>query len=263
MNAGDPVVRLEQVGVRRGDKLILNNINLEILPNQRWVVIGANGAGKTTLFNLLAANSHPTQGKVTLLGQVLGKSDLFELRPRIGYVTAKLVENFPESERVLDVVLTAAYAITGRWQESYEASDLARAMQLLGAMGVGELSERNFHTLSEGERKRVLIARALMPNPELLLLDEPASALDLAGRELLLAKLTEMANDLYGPTLVIVTHHLEEIPIGTTHALLLSNGNLVAAGPIAQVLTSQLISQAYGMQISVWQDGQRFFARAN
>jgi iron complex transport system ATP-binding protein len=248
--------------VRRGDKNILGPIDWAVNPGERWVILGPNGAGKTTLLQLCATLIHPTSGDVKILGQSLGKIDVFELRTRIGITSSAFVKDFPEDEIVMDVVLTAAYAMLGRWQESYDLWDESRAKGLLTALGVRDLGSRLFSSLSEGEKKRVQIARALMTDPELLLLDEPASSLDLGGREDLLVRLERLAKDPLAPATVIVTHHVEEIPIGTTHALLLKDGEIIAQGAVDRVITNSFMSQAYGLQINVNHDDGRYFARA-
>ncbi len=176
--------------------------------------------------------------------------------------SAALADRIPGGERVLDVVLTAAYGTTGRWREHYEALDHERAHALLEVFGVGHLGERLFGTLSSGERKRVQISRALMTDPELLLLDEPAAGLDLGGREELLGALTELARDQRSPVLVLVTHHVEEIPVGFTHGLLLHGGRVHAAGPLPEVITPQHLSEAFGMELVVERHGERWSARA-
>jgi iron complex transport system ATP-binding protein len=248
--------------VRRGDKNILGPIDWAVNAGERWVILGPNGAGKTTLLQLCATLIHPTSGDVKILGQSLGKIDVFELRTRIGITSSAFVKDFPEDEIVMDVVLTAAYAMLGRWQESYDLWDESRAKGLLTALGVRDLGSRLFSSLSEGEKKRVQIARALMTDPELLLLDEPASSLDLGGREDLLVRLERLAKDPLAPATVIVTHHVEEIPIGTTHALLLKDGEVIAQGAVDRVITNSFMSQAYGLQINVNHDDGRYFARA-
>jgi iron complex transport system ATP-binding protein len=227
MNA---ILEIDNVSVRRGDKNILGPLNWQVLEGQRWVVLGPNGAGKTTLLQVCSSLIHPTIGNIRILGEQLGKVDVFELRTRIGLTSSALVEQLPSDELVIDVVLTAAYAMLGRWQEKYDLWDESRAMALLTALGVRELGERHFGSLSDGEKKRVQIARALMADPELLLLDEPASSLDLGGREDLLKRIEIFAKDPLAPATVIVTHHIEEIPSGTTHALLLKDGTVVAQG---------------------------------
>jgi iron complex transport system ATP-binding protein len=224
--------------------------------------LGPNGAGKTTLLQVCSSLIHPTSGSIKILGEQLGRVDVFELRTRIGLTSSALVEQLPADELVIDVVLTAAYAMLGRWQEKYDLWDESRAMALLTALGVRELGDRNFGSLSEGEKKRVQIARALMADPELLLLDEPASSLDLGGREDLLKRIEVFAKDPLAPATVIVTHHIEEIPAGTTHALLLKEGSEVAKGDINTVITDLNLSNAYGLPISVQSEGGRFFARA-
>jgi len=259
MNA---ILEIDNVSVRRGDKNILGPLNWQVLEGQRWVVLGPNGAGKTTLLQVCSSLIHPTIGNIRILGEQLGKVDVFELRTRIGLTSSALVEQLPSDELVIDVVLTGAYAMLGRWQEKYDLWDESRAMALLTALGVRELGERHFGSLSDGEKKRVQIARALMADPELLLLDEPASSLDLGGREDLLKRIEIFAKDPLAPATVIVTHHIEEIPSGTTHALLLKDGTVVAQGMIDTVITDENLSHAYGLPISVQSEGGRFFARA-
>jgi len=255
-------LELSDISVRRGDRIILGPINWQVLESERWVVLGPNGAGKTTLLQICSSLIHPTAGEINILGEKLGKVDVFELRTRIGLTSSALVEQLPPDELVMDVVLTAAYAMLGRWQEKYDLWDESRAMALLTALGVRELGERLFGSLSEGEKKRVQIARALMADPELLLLDEPASSLDLGGREDLLRRIESLSKDPLAPATVIVTHHIEEIPVGTTHALLLREGAVVAQGEVASVITDQNLTQAYGLAITVQNEGGRFFARA-
>jgi iron complex transport system ATP-binding protein len=256
------ILELSDISVRRGDRVILGPLNWQVLDGERWVILGPNGAGKTTLLQICSSLIHPTTGEINILGEKLGKVDVFELRTRIGLTSSALVEQLPPDELVMDVVLTAAYAMLGRWQEKYDLWDESRAMALLTALGVRELGERLFGSLSEGEKKRVQIARALMADPELLLLDEPASSLDLGGREDLLRRIESLSKDPLAPATVIVTHHIEEIPVGTTHALLLREGAVVAQGEVASVITDQNLTQAYGLAITVQTEGGRFFARA-
>jgi iron complex transport system ATP-binding protein len=256
------ILELSDISVRRGDRIILGPLNWQVLEGERWVILGPNGAGKTTLLQICSSLIHPTTGEINILGEKLGKVDVFELRTRIGLTSSALVEQLPPDELVMDVVLTAAYAMFGRWQEKYDLWDESRAMALLTALGVRELGERLFGSLSEGEKKRVQIARALMADPELLLLDEPASSLDLGGREDLLRRIESLSKDPLAPATVIVTHHIEEIPVGTTHALLLREGAVVAQGEVASVITDQNLTQAYGLAITVQTEGGRFFARA-
>ncbi|WP_150240137.1 ABC transporter ATP-binding protein [Nocardiopsis quinghaiensis] len=256
------VLGLNGVTVRRGDANLLDGVDWTVLEGERWVVLGPNGAGKTTLLNVVYSQTHPTSGEVEILGERLGRVDVFELRPLIGYAGAAVASRIGEDTEVLDIVLSAAYGYVGRFREEYGTPDYGRARALLGHWGVGDLADRRFHTLSEGERKRVLIARALMADPELLLLDEPAAGLDLGGREDLLRRLGNLARNEAAPSLVVVSHHVEEIPAGTTHALLLREGAVVQAGPIDGVLTAENLSEAFGLPLKVERDGERWTARA-
>lgn len=256
------VVELAGVSIVRGGALLLDDINWSVDEADRWVVIGPNGAGKTTMLQILAAQMHPTTGVVGLLGEVLGAIDVFELRPRIGLTSAALADRLPRSERVSDVVVSASYAVLGRWREEYEELDHQRAKELLTELGIGQLSDRTFGTLSEGERKRVQIARALMTDPELMLLDEPAAGLDLTGREHLVRSLSSIATAEGSPAMVLVTHHVEEIPPGFTHAMLLKQGRIVSAGPIDQALTAQTLSDTFDLALSLDNQDGRYFARA-
>ena len=223
-----------------GEATLLDDIDWTVEEDERWVVLGPNGAGKTTLLQVASAQIHPTSGVAGILGEVLGTVDVFELRPRIGLTSAALAERIPRDERVHDVVVSASYGVIGRWREQYDELDHARAAELLTELGVGHLADRTFGTLSEGERKRVQIARALMTDPELLLLDEPAAGLDLGGREDLVSTLSVLAMDEASPATVLVSHHVEEIPPGFTHALLLREGRVVAAGPLEHVMTEEI-----------------------
>jgi iron complex transport system ATP-binding protein len=256
------VAGLEGVEVRRGGQVTLHALDWTIRAGERWVVLGANGAGKSTLIGALAGAVRPTTGRVQLLGEYLDDADLDELLPRVGWASASLADLLPADELVIDVVLTAAQACVRRGDEDYHAGDVARACDLLTWVGARLLIEREFGTLSEGERKRVQLARALMTDPELLLLDEPAAGLDLGGREALLRMLSRLADDHSGPVQVLVSHHVEEIPSGTTHALLLREGRVVAAGPIETALNSSTLSAAFGLPLRVLSMDGRWTARA-
>ena len=256
------VAELAGVTVRRGASILLASIDLTIREDERWVVLGPNGAGKTTLLQVMAAQMYPSDGVVGLLGEVVGTVDVFELRPRIGLTSTALTERLPREEKVLDVVVSAAHAVLGRWNEEYEDMDLDQARFLLAGLGIDHLAGRTFGTLSEGERKRVQIARSLMTDPELLLLDEPASGLDLAGRESLLATLSDLFVDPHAPATVLVTHHVEEIPEGITHCLLLADGYIVAEGPIRETLTDENLSRTFAMPLHVSEVGGRWSARS-
>jgi iron complex transport system ATP-binding protein len=262
VTGAERVLRLREVTVRRDRATLLAGVDWTVQAGQRWVVLGPNGAGKTTLLAVASARLFPTFGTVEILGETLGRVDVFELRPRIGLASAALAAQLPDGERVLDVVLTAAYAVLGRWREAYDATDEARATALLDQLGCAGLADRRFGTLSEGERKRVQIARALMTDPELLLLDEPAAGLDLGGREDLLRRLSVLAGDPAAPATVLVTHHVEEIPPGFTHALLLRAGAVVAAGTLGAVLSGPALSECFGLALELDAADGRYAARA-
>jgi iron complex transport system ATP-binding protein len=256
------VLELAGVTVVRDGSTLLDSVDWSVSEGERWVVLGPNGAGKTTLLQIAAARMHPSTGVAGVLGEVLGTVDVFELRPRIGLASASLSERLPGRERVADVVVTASYGVTGRWREAYDELDHARATELLRVLGVDHLADRTFGTLSEGERKRVQIARALMTDPELMLLDEPFAGLDLGGREDLVRRLGSIAADIYAPALVLVTHHVEEIPPGFTDVLLLRQGRVVAAGPLEITLTQANLEATFGLPLVLEQHGDRWSARA-
>ncbi len=255
------VLEFADVTVRRGQATLLDEISWTVEEDERWVVLGPNGAGKTTLLQVASAQIHPTSGVAGILEEVLGTVDVFDLRPRIGITSASLAERIPRHELVHDVVVSASYGVLGRWREAYDDLDHDRAHDLLVEVGVKHLAQRTFGTLSEGERKRVQIARSLMTDPELLLLDEPAAGLDLGGREDLVSTLTVLANDPDSPATVLVSHHVEEIPPGFTHALLLREGRVVAAGPMDEVVTEQHLSATFGMPLVLSHEAGRYAAR--
>lgn len=258
----DAVLQFDEVTVRRGEKVLLDAIDWTVEEDERWAVLGPNGAGKTTLLQVAAAALHPSSGQAYVLGERIGGVDVFELRPRIGFASAALADRIPAGERVSDVVVSAGYSVLGRWREAYTPGDLDRAAMLLRRLGVGEFMPRRYGTLSQGEKARVQIARALMTDPELLLLDEPAAGMDLGGREDLLRRLTRLAEDPDAPASVLVTHHVEELPPGITHVLLLRDARVVAAGLARDVLTADALSETFGLAIDVERRGARWVARA-
>jgi iron complex transport system ATP-binding protein len=258
----DPVIAVDQVTVTRDGRDLLHEVSWRVELDERWVVLGPNGAGKTTLLNLAAARLHPTSGTVRVLGEQVGRVDMAELRTRIGLATVALHDSIPPKETVRDVVMTASWGVVGRFHEAYAPVDEARATILLRQLGAVGLIERRYGTLSEGERKRVQIARALMTDPELLLLDEPAAGLDLGSREDLVRRLARLAGDPLAPALVLVTHHVEEIPPGFSHALLLRAGEVVAQGLLSDVMTSANLSTTFDVPLEVSSSDGRFTARA-
>ena len=252
---------LSKVSVVRPGKVLLEDVSWTVNEGERWVVLGPNGAGKTTLMQIVGASAHPSRGEVWILDGKLGEVDIFELRTRIGHTSTAVADRIPPGESVTDTILSAAHAVLGRWHEEYDTEDHVLAKQMMGEMGITGLADRTFGTLSEGERKRVLIARALMTDPELLLLDEPAAGLDLGAREDLLASLETLSQADDSPVLVMVSHHVEEIPIGFTHVLMLRGGRVVAQGPIESTLTAESLSATFGSRIQLTREGGRFAAR--
>lgn len=257
----DLLIDFRSVSLRRGGRTLVGPLDWAVELDERWVIIGPNGAGKTSLLRIAAASEHPTTGTAFVLGERLGRVDVSELRSRIGLSSSSLAQRVPSDEVVRDLVVSAGYSVLGRWREQYEDVDYRRAVDMLESLGAEHLAERTYGTLSEGERKRVLIARALMTDPELLLLDEPAAGLDLGGREELVARLADLAADPDAPALVLVTHHVEEVPPGFSHCLLLSEGQAVASGLLPDVLTSENLSKAFGQRIALEVVEGRYFAR--
>jgi iron complex transport system ATP-binding protein len=256
------VLQFTDVSVVRDGNPILDQVDWTVDDVERWVILGPNGAGKTTMLQLASAMMHPTSGSVRILNDKLGAVDVFELRPRIGFASTALARKFPANETVLDVVLTAAYSVTGRWNEDYEEIDTRRAQRVLAEWKLDRLENRRFGDLSDGEQKRVQIARSVMTDPELLLLDEPAASLDLGAREELLQLLSSYASAPKAPAMIMVTHHVEEIPLGFDHAMLLANGKITAAGPIADVITAENLSATFGLPLELDQKDGRYSARA-
>lgn len=257
----DIMIDMEGVSVVREGKAILSPLDWQVELDERWIIIGPNGAGKTTLMRVASAQMFPSTGTVRLVGEQMGKVDLREIRTAIGMSSSALAQRIPNEERVADLVISAGYDVLGRWREDYEDMDEERAIEILESVGAIHLADRKWGTLSEGERKRTLIARALMTDPELLLLDEPGAGLDLGGREDLIQLLSELAADPDSPAIVMITHHVEEIPPGFTHAMLLDEGNIVAQGLLEDVMTSENLTRAYRQPIDVRHDDGRWFAR--
>jgi iron complex transport system ATP-binding protein len=245
------ILRLADVSFVRGDRTILAPLTWKVMADQRWLVLGANGSGKTTLLRIAAMYEHPTTGDVRVLGERLGRTDVRVLRRRIGYMSPSLAGQLRPELRCLDIVMTAKYAALEPWWHRYSDADEARAHSCLARMGVAALAERPMATTSSGEQQRVLLARTLMNDPALLLLDEPSARLDLGGREQLVQALAELTTDPTAPPLILVTHHLDEVPPGMTHVLMLNDGKITASGPIARTLNSANLSACFGMQLTL------------
>lgn len=257
---GSYAVELQNVTVVRDGATLLHDLSWAVSMGQKWAVIGPNGAGKTTLLRLLATEIHPTSGSARVLGEALGKVDVFTLRPRIGVSSRRLAERLPRQEIVRDVVVTGLQAVVGRWRESYDDAALERANDLLDQLGIGALANRRFASLSDGERQRVAVARALMPRPDLLLLDEPAAGLDLGAREDLVARVGAFSKEQHA-AVVLVTHHLEEIPANFDHVLLLRSGSVISSGEIGATLTSKNLTACFSVPLLVNEDEGRWTAR--
>jgi iron complex transport system ATP-binding protein len=245
------VLRLRGVSFVRDDRTILAPLDLTIRSGERWLVLGANGSGKTTLLRIASMHEHPSSGEVTVLGERLGRTDVRRLRRRIGYLSASLAAQLRPELRCLDIVRTARYAALEPWWHRYTADDDAQALRCLVRMGVGHLAERALATASSGEQQRVLLARTLMNDPDVVMLDEPSARLDLGGREQLVAALAEMIAAPDGPPLVLVTHHLDEVPPGMTHVLMLRDGEVVTRGPIGRHLTAAAVSECFGLPLTL------------
>ncbi|WP_340562641.1 ABC transporter ATP-binding protein [Streptomyces sp. GSL17-111] len=254
------VLELVDVSVVRDGRALVDDVSWSVKEGERWIILGPNGAGKTTLLNLASSYLFPSAGQATILGERLGSVDVFELRPRIGVSSSGLADKLPPGQTVLQTVLTAAYGMTAGWHEDYDAVDEERARAFLDRLGMNDFVDRSFGTLSEGERKRTQIARSMMADPELLLLDEPAAGLDLGGREDLVRRLGRLARDPFAPSMIMVTHHVEEIPPGFTHVLMIRQGRVLTAGPLETEMNSSNLSRCFGLPLVVERIGDRWTA---
>lgn len=251
---------LRDVSVRHGAVFALAGVTLEVDLEQRWLVLGANGSGKTTLVRVAGCWDHPTTGTVEVLGERLGRVDVRRLRRRIGFLSAALVDRLRPELSALDVVRTARFAALEPWWHRYDTADDEAAVGALERVGVAAFADRSFGSLSSGERQRVLLARALANDPSILLLDEPSARLDLAGREQLVAALDAIAGGPDPLPLVLVSHHVEDVPVSMTHVALLKAGRILASGPIEEVLDAETLSDCFGLALQLERRGGRLSA---
>ena len=256
-------VEMRGAQVRIDGRVVLDEIDLEIGRGERWVLLGPNGGGKTTLLSLAGARRQPSSGRVAVLGVTLGAADVRGLHPKISHTSHVLAERMPPDLSIRTVVLTGKRSTLSPWFQKFDGADERRATRLLEQVGCAHLAVRRFATASQGERQRVLLARALFSDPELLILDEPASGLDLPGREALIDALEAVAAASHAPTTIVATHHVEEIPPSTTHAALLRDGRVVASGQVEGVLTPARLEDCFGIAIEVGRRGARWWATAS
>jgi len=254
------MVELRNVELFIEGKHILKSISWEVKKGEHWAVVGANGSGKTTLLKIVAGYLWPTRGEVNILGNHFGSIDLRELRKNIGWLSSYLNERIPAQDRAIDVVISGKFASLGLWVEASE-EDKRKAEELLNFMGAMDIAENSYGTLSQGEQQRVLIARALMPEPKLLILDEPCLGLDIAAREHFLMTIQKLCKEKNAPTLIFVTHHIEEVMPGFTHALVLKAGGVLKKGVKQEVFTSSLLSKAFDLKIKVGESEGRYWTK--
>jgi iron complex transport system ATP-binding protein len=257
-----PALRFTGVDVVRGEATVLNDVDWVVAERERWAVLGPNGSGKTTMLQLASGYLHPTRGTVDILGYRLGRVDVRKLRERIGLVSAAVAQMLVGRVSAQNVVMSARHAALEPWWHTYDVRDESRAKELLAAAGFEAVADRPFGVLSEGERQQVLLARTLMAEPELLLFDEPAAGLDVGGRERLMSRLGRLADGLQAPPIVLVTHHVEEIPAGFTHLLLLREGRVVVAGPVREVLRADTLSECFGLALTLRGEAGRWSCQA-
>ena len=259
----DYVICLENVERRFDETIALSEISWKVKQGQHWVVLGPNGSGKSTLLQIAGLQLHPSSGNVTVLGHELGRVDIRQLRSEVGFVSAALSSSFRSNIMAYEVVMTALYGALEPWWHTYSNNDHDQAYLLLEQVGCGDRASHAFSVLSSGEKQRVLLARSLMTNPKLVLLDEPTAGLDLGGREELLSSLTSLASDPSGPSVVLVTHHVEDIPEGFTHAALMTGGQMINQGDMKEVMNSENLSKCFGLQVFLSNENGRYFAKVS
>lgn len=257
-----PLLSVTDLSVWRGDRRLLSDVTWAVLPDERWVVLGANGSGKTTLVRVATWWDRPSAGELTLLGHTLGRADVRTVRTDVGFVSVAFADKIRPGVTAHDVVVSARHGALETWWHHYTSDDHARAEAALVEMGMDNFGDRSFGSLSSGERQRVLLARALMADAPLIVLDEPSAGLDLGGREDLLGRLDRLADDPAGPAQVLITHHTEEIPPSFTHVLMIRGGRVSAAGPIEEMLTAESLSNTFGLPLNLERRDGRFTAWA-
>ncbi len=260
-SADEPLISLTDVSVITDGRKILGPISWRIEPRHHWVVLGPNGSGKSTLMAVASLGRHPSTGRVDVLGHELGRVDLRTLRARIGVSSAALADQLRGRLTAAEVVMCGRHAALEPWWHTYDRADAERASALLAQVGLPDHDDRTLGTLSSGERQRTLLARTLMAEPDVVLLDEPTAGLDLGGREALVTALDAVAA-AGGPATVFVTHHVEDIPPATTHLLALAGGRALAAGPVDDVLSAELLGEMFGLDIELGRRHGRWSARA-
>lgn len=258
----DAAIRLSDVTVTRAGVDILKDVSLEVEPGQHWVLLGPNGAGKTTVAKLISGREYPSEGTVEVFGEDTDDLEATYLSSRVGFASAHERSRLSPIDSVVSLVMAAGWGQTGSHDETYEETDQRRALDLLAALGIADLAERPFGTLSEGERQRVSIARALMADPEIAILDEPTAGLDLGARETLVQALGEIMASPTAPTVILITHEIEEIAPGFTHVGLMRDGRITLSGPIAEVLTAENLTQTFGIALTVERSGDRWWAHS-
>ncbi|MBT94633.1 MAG: iron ABC transporter ATP-binding protein [Acidimicrobiaceae bacterium] len=255
------ILKLSDVTLRRENKAILDSINFQVQSGENWVVLGPNGCGKTSLLRIASLFEHPSSGVVSVLGKTLGKTDIRKIRHLVGFTGHGISQLLRPDLETEVVVMTAKYGALEPWWHTYTNEDRAKANAHMKAVGVNHLAKQKFGTLSSGEKQRALLARSLMSDPELLLLDEPASGLDLPGREELINSLSALTSDSHAPPIVMVTHHVEEIPSGFSHILFMKNGSPIASGPISEILNTDNLSKCFGIHLEIREFNGRWSAQ--
>ncbi|WP_285769290.1 ABC transporter ATP-binding protein [Peribacillus sp. SI8-4] len=261
MNQDKPIITLNKINWRRKGKTILNEVSWEVQAGEHWALLGLNGSGKTSMLKMITGYQWPSSGEVSVLGNVFGKTNIPELRKSIGWVSSSLDQEYQtRADSAIEVVISGRFASIGIYDEITD-DDRSKAMELLGQFRIKQLANQLIHTLSQGEKRKVMLARALMSSPKLLVLDEPCNGLDIHAKEELLAAIENMADSPVAPTIIYVTHHIEEIVPSLTHALLINSGNVVAKGEKKEVLTEDILEKTFQVPVTVKWENERPWIR--